>query len=169
MHISSVSRDLVVLLFVVGTGESFDLAKVIFQVIMSNAESEKHCCSVALSFLDISIVANSKEHYGRRRGSGTTSKSYQDLYKAISDYAANVTPVADNVAIDAAFNVTPFKFLSFQFVQIYKRRLEVAKRLKKIKIEHILLRNENVQLAAYKACVKRLMEQHPDEDDPAPT
>ena len=42
--------------------------------------------------------------------------------------------VIDNVATDAAVNVTPFKFLSFQLVQIRKRRLEVAKRLKNIMI-----------------------------------
>ena len=28
--------------------------------------------------------------------------------------------------------------------------------------------NENVELTTHEACVKRLMEQHPDEDDPAP-
>ena len=37
------------------------------------------------------------------------------------------SPVADTIATDAAANVTPFKFLSFQLVQIRKRRLEVAK------------------------------------------
>ena len=61
------------------------------------------------------------------------------------------SPVVDNVAIDAAANVTPFNFLSFQLVQIRKRRLEVAKRLKNIRIEHIQLRDENVQLAAHEA------------------
>ena len=37
---STISRDFVVLLFAVGTGEEFDLAKVIFQMIKSNADSE---------------------------------------------------------------------------------------------------------------------------------
>ena len=77
--------------------------------------------------------------------------------------------VADNVATDAAANITPFKFLSFQLVQICKRRLEVAKRLKNIKIEHIQLRNESIQLVAHEACVKCFIKQHPDEEDPAPT
>ena len=76
--------------------------------------------------------------------------------------------VADNVATDVAANVTPFNFFSFQLVQISKKRLEVAKRQKNIKIKHIELRNKNVQLAAHEACVKRFMEQHPDEEDPAP-
>ena len=40
LHISSVLRDLVVLLFAVCTIEEFDLAKVIFQVIKNNAKSE---------------------------------------------------------------------------------------------------------------------------------
>ena len=40
LHISNVSKDLAVLLFAIGTGEDFDLAKVIFQVIKSNAESK---------------------------------------------------------------------------------------------------------------------------------
>ena len=78
------------------------------------------------------------------------------------------SPVADNVATDAAANVTPFKFLSFQLVQIRKRRLEVAKRLKNIRIKHIQLRDESVQLAAHEACVKRLIEQHLDEKDSTP-
>ena len=40
LHVSTVSKDLALLLFTIGTGEEFDLAKVIFQVITSNAESE---------------------------------------------------------------------------------------------------------------------------------
>ena len=76
--------------------------------------------------------------------------------------------VANNVATNAAVNVTPFKFLSFQLVQIRKRRLEVAKHLKNIRIEHIRLRDESVQLVTHEACVKRLMEEHSDEEDPAP-
>ena len=78
------------------------------------------------------------------------------------------SPVVDNIAIDVAANVTPFKFLSFQLVQIRKRRLEVTKHLENIKIEHIQLRDESVQLAKHEACVKCLMEQHPDEEDLAP-
>ena len=50
-------------------------------------------------------------------------------------------------------------------MQIRKRRLEVAKRLKNIRIECIQLKDESVQLAAHEACVKRLMENHPDEED----
>ena len=73
--------------------------------------------------------------------------------------------IADNVATNVVANVTPFKFLSSQLVQIRKMRLEVAKHLKNIRIEHIKLRNGSVQLAAHEACVKRLMEQHPDEED----
>ena len=40
LHISTVSRDLAILLFAIGTGKELDLAKVIFQVIKRNAESE---------------------------------------------------------------------------------------------------------------------------------
>ena len=52
-------------------------------------------------------------------------------------------------------------------MQIRKKRLDVAKRLKNIRIKHIQLRNESVQLATHEACVKRLMEQHPDEENSA--
>ena len=51
--------------------------------------------------------------------------------------------VANDVATNASSNVTPFHFLSSQIVQIRKRRLEVVKHLKHIKIEHIQLKNEN--------------------------
>ena len=37
LHVSTVSKDLAILLFAIGTGEEFDLTKVIFQVIISNA------------------------------------------------------------------------------------------------------------------------------------
>ena len=76
--------------------------------------------------------------------------------------------VTDNVVTDVVANVTPFKFLSSQLVQIRKRRLDVVKRLKNIRIKHIQLRNESVQLAAHEASVKHLIEQHPDEKDLAP-
>ena len=59
------------------------------------------------------------------------------------------SPVADNVTTDVAANVTHFKFLFFQLVQIRKRRLKVAKCLKNIRIEHIQLRDESVQLATH--------------------
>ena len=78
------------------------------------------------------------------------------------------SPVVDTVATDVVANVTPFTFLSFQLVQIRKRRLEVAKHLKNIRIEHIRLRDESVQLVTHEACVKRLMEEHPNEEDPTP-
>ena len=40
LHISSISKDLAVFIFLIGTSKPFDLEKVIFQVITSNAESE---------------------------------------------------------------------------------------------------------------------------------
>ena len=40
LHLSSISKDLDVLLYVVGTGVSFDMANVIFQLIVSYAEIE---------------------------------------------------------------------------------------------------------------------------------
>ena len=40
VHISSILKDLVVLLFAVGIGEEFDLSKVIFQVIKRNVKTE---------------------------------------------------------------------------------------------------------------------------------
>ena len=40
LYISSISKELVVLLYVVGTSVSFDLTKVIFQVVVSNVEFE---------------------------------------------------------------------------------------------------------------------------------
>ena len=75
------------------------------------------------------------------------------------------SPVADHVATDVVANVTPFIVLSSHLVKICKKRLEVVKRLKNIKIKHIQLRNENIQLAIHEANVKRLMEQHQDEED----
>ena len=40
LNLTSISKDLIVLLYVVGIDVTFDLAKLIFQVIISNAESE---------------------------------------------------------------------------------------------------------------------------------
>ena len=40
LHISSILKDLALLLYIVGTGVSFDLTKVIFQVVFSNVEFE---------------------------------------------------------------------------------------------------------------------------------
>ena len=45
------------------------------------------------------------------------------------------SPIADNVATNVTANITPFKFLSSQLGQIRKRRFEVAKRLKNIRIK----------------------------------
>ena len=40
LHISYVSKDLDILMFLVSNGEPFDMGKVAYQVIVSNAESE---------------------------------------------------------------------------------------------------------------------------------
>ena len=178
LHISTVSKDLAILLFAIGTGEEFDLAKVIFQVIVSNAESENTVNVLpypSLIFeilrLQHDIMEEGEVLEQPRHPIKISTKLYQGAH--IPDVDDNLmeeepdSPVADPVATDAA-NVTSFQFLSFQLVQIRKRRLEVAKRLKTIRLEHIQLRDESVQLAAHEACVKRLMEQHPDEEDTAP-
>ena len=179
LHISTVSKDLAILLFVIGTSEEFDLAKVIFQVITSNAESENTVNVLPYPSLIFEILRLQRDIMEEgevleqpRHPIKISTKLYQGAH--ISDVDDNLmeedpdSPVADTVATDAAANVTPFRFLSFQHVQIRKRRLEVAKRLKNIRIEHIQLRDESVQLAANEACVKRLMEQHPDEEDSTP-
>ena len=180
LHISTVSKDLAILLFAIGTGEEFDLAKVIFQVITSNAESENIVNVLPYPSLIFELLRLQKDIMEEgevleqpRHLIKISTKLYQGAH--IPDVDDNLmeenpdSPVANTVATDAVANVTPFKFLSFQLVQIRKRRLEVAKRLKSIRIEHIQLRDESVQLAAHEACVKRLMEQHPDEEDSAPT
>ena len=179
LHISTVSKNLAILLFAIGIGEEFDLAKVIFQVIKNNAESENTVNVLPYPSLIFEILQLQKDIMEEwevleqpRHPIKISTKLYQGAH--IPDVDATLmeedpdSPVADNVATDAAANVTPFKFLSFQLVQIRKRRLEVAKRLKNIRIEHIQLRDESVQLAVHEACVKRLMEQHPDEEDSAP-
>ena len=179
LHISTISKDLVILLFAISTGEEFDLAKVIFQVIKSNAESENTVNVLPYPSLIFEILQLQKDIM--KKGEvmkqpwhpiKISTKLYQGAH--IPNVDATLMEkdpdslVADNVAIDATANVTPFKFLSFQLVQIRKRRLEVAKWLKNIRIKHIQLKDESVQLAAHEACVKRLMEQHPDEEDSAP-
>ena len=40
LHISSVPKELSIQLFLVGTGQPFDIGKVIYQVIMNNAKFE---------------------------------------------------------------------------------------------------------------------------------
>ena len=167
------------MLFAIGTGEEFDLAKVIFQVIKSNAEFENTVNVLSypsLIFEILQLQKNIMEEGEVLKKPQNPIKISTKLYQGA--YIPNVDAtlmkedhdslVVDNVATNAAANVTPFKFLSFQLVQIRKRRCEVVKRLKNIRIEHIQLRDESVQLAAHEACVKHLMEQHPDEEDSAP-
>ena len=124
LHISTVSNDLAVLLFAIGTSEDFDLAKVIFQVIKSNAESENTVNVLPYPFLIFEILQLQKDIMEEgevleqpRHPIKISTKLYQgahipnvdtDLMEEDHD-----SPVVDNVTTDVAANVTPFKFLSF--------------------------------------------------------
>ena len=145
LHISTVSKDLAILLFAISIGEEFDLAKVIFQVIKSNAKSENTVNVLPYPSLIFEILLLQKDIMEEeevleqpRHPIKISTKLYQGAH--IPDVDANLmeedpdSPIVDTVATDDAANVTPFKFLSFQLVQIRKRRLEVAKRLKNIMI-----------------------------------
>ena len=144
LHVSTISKDLAILLLAIGTGEEFDLAKVIFQVIISNAESENTVNVLPYPSLIFELLRLQKDIMEEgevleqpRHPIKISTKLYQGAHiPDVDDNLMEEDPdslVADTVATDVAANVTPFKFLSFQLVQIQKKRLEVAKKLKNIR------------------------------------
>ena len=56
LHISSISKDIIVFIFLIGISEPFNLEKVIFQVITSNAKSESTSGLLPFPFLIFKIV-----------------------------------------------------------------------------------------------------------------
>ena len=61
LHIFSISKDLAVLLYVVGTDISFDMVNVIFQVIMSYAKTETTVGGLPFSSLIHELLTAQKE------------------------------------------------------------------------------------------------------------
>ena len=57
LHITTISKDLVILLYAIGTNVPFDMANMIFQVIVSYAESESTLGGLPFSSLIHEILS----------------------------------------------------------------------------------------------------------------
>ena len=98
LHISSVSKDLAILLFLVGTGEPFDMGKIIYQVIVSNAEFEHAYGVLPFSFLIFEILQLQNNIIEKDEVLKTPRKPIRISYKVfVGNYAKDVAKEIEEV------------------------------------------------------------------------
>ena len=163
------------LLYAIGTDEKFDRERVIFQVITGNAEIEN--IFGVLPFpslicenlkLQKNVLEEDEALEALRKPIRISSKLYTGphfLYvEGNQENEMLDSPfVSKDVTTDLrASNFTLFHYLSFELVHVKKRRKEVEKLYKQLKIE-------SVQLAAKESCIRTLIAQETDDMPLGPT
>ena len=147
LHITTISKDLAILLYVIGTNVPFDMANVIFQVIVSYVESESTLSGLPFPSLIHEILSVQKKRLADTddldmpwKPLGISTKVYtgahvQDVGNEDADIDPD-NPVTDSVA--TSFSAAPLNIMDLmasELTKIRQRRIEIVKQIQQLWIE----------------------------------
>ena len=145
LHISTISKDLAVLLYTIGTNVSFDMANVIFQVIVSYAKAKTTVGGLPFLFLIHEVLTIQKDGLAENDDLEMpqkflkistkvyTSAHVQDVGNEEVEIDFDV-PVADPIATSSfAAPLSIMTVMYSELVRIRQRRTKIAKQIKQLK------------------------------------
>ena len=134
LHISTISEDLAILLYAFGTNVSFDIANVIFQVIVSYVEVETTIGGLPYPFLIHEVLMVQKDGLAEDDDLELPWKPLKIFTKVENDFDV---PIADNVATSSS--TAPLSIMimmASELVRIHQKRTEIAKQMKQLNLEN---------------------------------
>ena len=158
LHKTYVSKDMVVLLFLIGTGKEFDMGKLLFEVIVYNAEQETTYGILPLPLLIYEVLMRQHKILGKDEILEILPHSLcisQKMFKGkhardVQKHVVFTGDVLENVFTSTDTHVDLVQYLSSNLMQIRKKRQVLAIDSKKIN-------DEDAQLAARKSKVEMLL------------
>ena len=170
LHITTISKDLAVLLYAISTIVPFDMVNVVFQVIVSYAKSKSTLGGLSFLSLIHEILNVQKERLAGKddldmpqKPLSTSTKVYtkahvQDVGNEDVDIDPT-NPVTDSVATSSS--VAPMSIMdimTFELTKIRQKRIEIVKQIQQ-------LQSESTQLSAKEVGIKNFMENY---EEPMP-
>ena len=139
LHITTVSKDLAVLLYAIGTNVPFDIANVIFQVIVSYVESESTLGGLPFPYLIHEILNVQKDGLAEsddldmpRKPLSISTKVYIGAHvQHVGNEDADIdpdNPVTDSVATSsftAPLNI--MDLMASELTKVRQKRIEIVK------------------------------------------
>ena len=141
LHITTISKDLAVLLYAVGTNVPFDMANMVFQAIVGYAESKSTLGGLPFPFLIHEILNVQKEGFVDgddldmvRKPLSISTKVYtgthvQDVGNEDADIDPD-NPVTDSVATSSSVaSMNIMDIMTSELTKICQRRIEIVKQI----------------------------------------
>ena len=134
LHKTFVTKDMACLLYMIGTGEKFDMEKLLFEVIVYNAEQETTYGILPLPFLIYEVLMLQKNILGENEMLEVLPHPLKVSHKFFEGKhvpdvkKATATPrtIPENVFTSVDNHADLVQFLSSDLVQIKKKRKDLA-------------------------------------------